>query len=84
MHRIFFRSNLNGDLDTKKKCWTVPITKTKYTTLQKITDHLSKYSVKFDLDNDSITVLQKVQTAQNDYKKNLQKGNKAKKNINIS
>ena len=81
IHRIFIQSNLNGKLDIKNNCWIVPITKSKFEILQRITNHLIKYHVKYELDENSKTVLQEVQIAYNDYKRNLQKGNDAKRRL---
>lgn len=79
LHRLFFGGSLKGKQADEGEKWFVPFGENATTTLQRLTGHLEKYNMAFELDEESSGVLQAVEEAHHAYEEILQNGRKAKK-----
>jgi len=84
LHRLFLRANLNGSFDEAGRRWLIPHGDDATETLQRLTGHLNKYGLNFQLDEVSSALLEEVAEAQRDYHRILSSGLKAKKRLSES
>ncbi len=52
LHRLFLRGTLNGAIDERGVSWKIPLTTDALETLTLLVDHLTKYSIPFELDRE--------------------------------
>lgn len=78
LHRLFLRANLGGSFDENNKRWIIPHGDDTIETLQRLLGHLRKYGLKFQLDEVSSALLEKVAEAHRAYQRIRSIGLKAK------
>jgi SNF2 family DNA or RNA helicase len=84
LHRIYFRSNLNGELDefseTSKFRWTVYCEDKANSILEKIIAHFVRYNIIYELDNNCKDIIKREKKKRDEYLKILENGTLAKEN----
>lgn len=84
LHRLFLRANLGGSFDEAGPKWLIPHGDDATETLQRLTGHLSKYGLNFQLDEASSALLEVIAEARRSYQSICSSGLRAKRRLSES
>jgi len=84
LHRLFLRGNLDGETKDDGVIWFIPFGEDAAKTLQRLTGHLGKYELAFELDHKCVEILRSVEEGYRAYQRILKDGLEAKKQISAN
>ncbi len=81
LHRIFMRSRLNGKLHRDSLSWSIPHGPKFSDVLERVVRHFSKYKIRYDLDQECLTILGSLEKRKQDFIYLLKDGLNSKRTI---